>query len=81
MICANEEFASAVEKLYQAEEEQVKEKESLEREMRELEERLELEKSVLILKQEKETIGIELSQITESLSTAVQEYETLSTKK
>ena len=81
MICANEEFASAVEKLYQAEEEQVKEKESLEREMRELEERLEPEKSVLILKQEKETIGIELSQITESLSTAVQEYETLSTKK
>jgi hypothetical protein len=130
LIHANEEFASEVLKLYLAEEGQVKERESLEKEMKELkeslklekseqilrivnlyqaeeeqmiflgcgiliymllrascevsepkdnflEERLKLEKSVPILKhqEEKETLEIKLSQITESLDTDVQENE------
>ena len=75
MICANEEFASEVENLYQAEEEQVKERESLEKEMKELEEWLELEKSVVILKYQEEKESLEIQ-----LSTAVQENEKLSTQ-
>ena len=75
MIHANEEFASEVEKLYQAEEEQLKERESLEKEMKELEERLELEKSVLILKHQEEKEGLETQ-----LSTSVQENEKLIAK-
>ena len=75
LVHANEEFASEVEKLYKAEEEQIKEREILEREMKELEERLELEKSVLILKHQEEKEGLETQ-----VSTAVQENDKLSAK-
>merc|ERR1712129_429335 len=76
---ANEEFVSEVERLYRAEEEQMTEKENLEKQMKESKDKLEFENSLLIVKhqEEKEKLETEIDQLKQFWDTAVQESDKL----
>eukprot|EP00092_Neocalanus_flemingeri_P005056 GFUD01005436.1.p1 GENE.GFUD01005436.1~~GFUD01005436.1.p1 ORF type:complete len:507 (+),score=184.69 GFUD01005436.1:185-1705(+) len=79
LIMANEEFASEVEKLYKEEDQQLSEKEKLTKELKEVQENLELEKRQLNkkLQKEKEKFELQIMQLTKSMEAAFQENEKL----
>ena len=79
MINANEELATEVEKLYKAEEQQLEEKENMLKEIKSLQQKIEVEKKQLYLKhqEEKNNLEIQIERLEKTLQSIIEENKNL----